>query len=56
MNFWVPNLKELSPNNSVIIFDGRGIGNTTIGNKPFTINQLVNYTTGLLDALKINKK
>lgn len=54
MNFWEPNfLKELSANNSVIIFDSCGIGNTTMGNKPFTINQFANDTAGLLDALKI---
>jgi mannitol-specific phosphotransferase system IIBC component len=57
MNFWDPHfLKELSTNNSVIVFDSRGIGNTTLGNKPFTISQFANDTAGLLDALKINKK
>ena len=57
MNFWDPHfLKESSANNSVIIFDSRGIGNTTLGNKPFTINQFSNDTAGLLDALKISKK
>jgi hypothetical protein len=41
MNFWDPHfLKELSTNNSVIVFDSRGIGNTTLGNKPFTISSL----------------
>ena len=53
---WDPHLKELSTNNSVIVFDSRGIGNTTLGNKPFTISQFANDTAGLLDALKINKK
>jgi pimeloyl-ACP methyl ester carboxylesterase len=57
MNFWDQHfLKELSTNNSVIVFDSRGIGNTTLGNKPFTISQFANDTAGLLDALKINKK
>ncbi|MGB8938455.1 MAG: alpha/beta hydrolase, partial [Candidatus Nitrosopolaris sp.] len=57
MNFWDPHfLKVLSANNSVIVFDSRGIGNTTLGNKPFTISQFANDTAGLLDALKINKK
>ena len=57
MNFWNPHfLKVLSANNSVIVFDSRGIGNTTLGNKPFTITQFANDTAGLLDALKINKK
>jgi pimeloyl-ACP methyl ester carboxylesterase len=57
MNFWDPHfLKELSANNSVIVFDSRGIGNSTLGNKPFTISQFANDTARLLDALKINKK
>ena len=57
MNFWDSHfLKELSANNSVIVFDSRGIGNSTLGNKPFTISQFANDTAGLLDALKINKK
>ena len=50
MNFWDPHfLKELSTNNSVIVFDSRGIGNTTLGNKPFTISQFANDTAGLLN-------
>ena len=57
MNFWNPHfLNVLSANNSVIVFDSRGIGNTTSGNKTFTISQFANDTAGLLDALKINKK
>ncbi|HEY6536023.1 MAG TPA: alpha/beta hydrolase [Candidatus Nitrosocosmicus sp.] len=57
MNFWDTHfLKELSANNSIIVFDSRGIGNTTLGNKPFAISQFANDTAGLLDALNINKK
>jgi pimeloyl-ACP methyl ester carboxylesterase len=37
------------------VFDGRGVGNTTTGSKPYTIEQLANDTAGLLDALKIRK-
>jgi pimeloyl-ACP methyl ester carboxylesterase len=48
-------LKELSTNHTVIVFDNRGIGNTTIGSKNFTIEQFAADTAGLLDALKINK-
>ena len=33
----------------------RGIGNTTVGSKPYTYQQLANDTAGLLDALKIPK-
>jgi pimeloyl-ACP methyl ester carboxylesterase len=48
-------LKELSSNHTVIIFDNRGVGNTTIGTRPFTIQQFENDTAGLLDALKIQR-
>ncbi|MGA7369362.1 MAG: alpha/beta hydrolase [Nitrososphaeraceae archaeon] len=38
---WDPSfLTGLSSNHTVIIFDQRGIGNTTIGSKPYTIQQL----------------
>ena len=48
-------LKGLSSNHTVIVFDSRGIGNTTSGSKPYTYQQLANDTAGLLDALKIPK-
>jgi hypothetical protein len=48
-------LRELSSNHTLIIFDNRGVGNTTTGSKPFSIQQLANDTAGLLDALKIRK-
>jgi pimeloyl-ACP methyl ester carboxylesterase len=38
---------------TVIVVDNRGVGNTTIGSKPYTMEQLANDTAGLLDALKI---
>jgi pimeloyl-ACP methyl ester carboxylesterase len=40
---------------TVIIFDNRGVGNTTARTKPFSIIQFANDTAGLLDALKIQK-
>jgi pimeloyl-ACP methyl ester carboxylesterase len=53
---WDPTLlKTLSSNHTVIVFDPRGIGNTTIGSKPYTPSQLANDTTGLMEALKIPK-
>jgi pimeloyl-ACP methyl ester carboxylesterase len=48
-------LRDLSSNHTVIIFDNRGVGNTTAGIKPFSIVQFANDTAGLLDALKIQK-
>jgi alpha/beta hydrolase fold len=56
MDTWNPTiLRDLSSNHTVIIFDNRGVGNTTVGTKPFSIIQFANDTAGLLDALKIQK-
>jgi hypothetical protein len=56
MNAWEPStLRNLSSNHTVIVFDNRGVGNTTTGTKPFSFQQLANDTAGLLDALKIEK-
>jgi pimeloyl-ACP methyl ester carboxylesterase len=53
-NAWDPSfVSNLSSNHTVIVFDPRGVGNTTIGSKPYTMEQLANDTAGLLDALKI---
>ncbi|MGN6628782.1 MAG: alpha/beta fold hydrolase [Candidatus Nitrosocosmicus sp.] len=48
-------LQELSKNHKVVIFDNRGVGNTTAGTKPFSIVQFANDTAGLMDALNIQK-
>ncbi|HEY7227018.1 MAG TPA: alpha/beta hydrolase [Nitrososphaeraceae archaeon] len=56
LDFWDPTLVErLASNHTVITFDNRGIGNTTIGNKKFSIQQFAQDTSGLMDALKIKK-
>ena len=56
MDSWEPSiLRNLSTNHTVIVFDNRGVGNTTTGTKPFSIQQLANDTTSLLEALKIQK-
>lgn len=56
LEFWESNfLNKLASNHTVIAFDNRGIGNTTSGNKNFTISQFANDTSGLMDALKIKK-
>jgi pimeloyl-ACP methyl ester carboxylesterase len=53
-NAWDPSfISDLSSNHTVIVFDNRGVGNTTIGSNPYTIEQLANDTAGLLDALEI---
>ena len=56
MDAWDPSfLKGISSNHTVIAFDSRGIGNTTAGSKPYSMQLLANDTAGLLDALKIPK-
>jgi pimeloyl-ACP methyl ester carboxylesterase len=56
MDAWDPSfLTAISSNHTVIVFDQRGIGNTTVGSKPYTYQQLANDSAGLLDALKIPK-
>ena len=56
MDAWDPSfLTGLASNHTVIVFDQRGIANSTVGSKPYTYPQLANDTAGLLDALKISK-
>lgn len=57
MNGWESStLEELSSSNhTVIVFDNRGVGNTTMGTKPFSIQQFANDTAGLIDGLKLQK-
>jgi pimeloyl-ACP methyl ester carboxylesterase len=56
MDAWDPSLLTgLSSNHTVIVFDQRGIGNTTVGTKPYTYQQIADDAAGLLDALKIPK-
>src|ERR687898_104310 len=57
MDMWDPNmLNRLSSNHTIIVFDNRGIGQTTAGNDPskFSISQFANDTAGFLDALRLN--
>jgi len=56
LDFWDPILiNRLASNHTVITFDNRGIGNTTLGNKEFSIPQFAQDTAGLMEALKINQ-
>lgn len=56
MDSWDPTiLRDLASNHTVIMFNNRGIGNTTAGTKPFSMIQFANDTSGLLDALNIQK-
>jgi pimeloyl-ACP methyl ester carboxylesterase len=56
MDSWATTLLEkLASNHTVIVFDNRGIGNTTLGTKQVSIEQFANDTAGLLDASNIRK-
>jgi hypothetical protein len=48
-------LERLASNNTVIIFDNSGIGNTTSGEKGFSIGQFANDAASLLDVLEIKQ-
>src|SRR5215203_3008297 len=54
---WEPTLLSqlAATNHTVIVLDNRGIGETTVGTKPFSIEQFANDTAGLLDTLQIEK-
>ncbi len=57
MDSWDPTLLEtLASNHTVIVFDNRGIGNTTSGDEQkHSISLFANDTAGLLEALNITK-
>ena len=57
MDMWEPTvLKQLvSSNHSVILFNNRGTGNSSIGVNEYSIKQLANDTAGLMDALNLKK-
>jgi len=56
MDMWDPHfLENLSSKYRVIIFDNRGMGNTTTTPENFSIAQFANDTAGLMAALGIEK-
>jgi len=63
MDMWEPMLNGLSEDHTVILFDNRGIGQTTAAENEtttstgtvFTIDQFTNDTAALIDALKIRQ-
>lgn len=48
-------LEELSKDHKVIFFDNRGVGNTTSGTMPFSIEQFASDTAGFMSALKLQE-
>ena len=56
MDLWPPAvLANLSAHHRVIIFDNRGMGNTTTSDKQFSISLFADDAAGLLDALNISR-
>jgi pimeloyl-ACP methyl ester carboxylesterase len=56
MRLWEPSLiNKLASRFKVIIFDNRGIGNSGPGTKAFSIEQFCEDTSGLMDALGIER-
>lgn len=60
MDMWDPfMIEKLSTNHTVILFDNRGMGSTVAttheDNKNYSIEQLANDASALVDALKIGK-
>jgi len=55
MKLWEPELiRMLSSCFKLIVFDNRGMGNTEVGQREFTIQQFADDTAGLMDALGID--
>ncbi len=56
LDLWEPRVLEaLSSAYEVIIFDYRGMGETSTGSKEFSIEQFADDTVGLMDALDIDR-
>jgi pimeloyl-ACP methyl ester carboxylesterase len=56
MDLWPPGvLSDLSSKHRIIVFDNRGMGNTTTSDKPFSIELFADDAAGLLDMLNISK-
>jgi pimeloyl-ACP methyl ester carboxylesterase len=56
MDMWEPSvLRDLvQSNRSVIVYNNRGTGNSSLGSKEYSISQLASDAAGLLDALSID--
>jgi len=56
MDLWDPQfLENLASQYQVIVFDNRGMGDTTTGTKEFTMEQFAEDTAGLMDVLGIGQ-
>jgi pimeloyl-ACP methyl ester carboxylesterase len=56
MDLWPAGvLSNLSSKHRVIVFDNRGMGNTTASDKPFSIELFADDAAGLMDALNISR-
>ncbi|MFP4498749.1 MAG: alpha/beta fold hydrolase [Vulcanimicrobiota bacterium] len=56
MDMWAPGfIENLANDNQVIVFDNRGMGMTSAGEKEFSMEQFARDTAGLVKALGIKK-
>jgi pimeloyl-ACP methyl ester carboxylesterase len=56
LDSWSPAfIQELAENHTVITFSNRGVGNTTAGDKLFTIKQFAQDTEQFLEAINVTK-
>jgi pimeloyl-ACP methyl ester carboxylesterase len=56
MDLWPPGvLSNLSSKHRVIVFDNRGMGNTTVSDKPFSLSLFADDAAGLMDVLNISQ-
>jgi pimeloyl-ACP methyl ester carboxylesterase len=54
--FGILSTKNLASKYKVIIFDNRGIGETSRGSKEFTLDLFTEDTIGLLNSLNVEKE
>lgn len=52
---WAMQIAELSQKYKVIVFDNRGVGQTSTPQMPYTIKMMADDTAGLMEALDIDK-
>lgn len=55
VEMWSPFCKRLSAHHRVLLFDNRGVGRSTVPERPFTIRTMVDDAAGLLDALGVSR-
>lgn len=55
VEMWSPFWKRLGADHRILLFDNRGVGRSTVPERPFTIRTMVDDAAGLLDALGVSR-